>query len=91
MSSLIVSAEGVSVRRRGSGKPRIVVRGNRRKAAQRAKRALQTLMNQDDHENRRSAINSYNPYLILGTADSRIRASFEKVQKAIQDALDAKA
>lgn len=91
MSTLMVSAEGASVRRRGSGKPRLIVRGARRKHCSEVLRKLGTLQNQDDGENRRSAIHDYNPYLIFGSQNSKARKALADLLKALQDALSAKA
>lgn len=90
MATILVSAEGASVRRRGSGKPRLVVRGRRRKAVVDCKRKLIVLANQDWAENRRSAINDYNPYLVLGAPNSKVMKALETLQEALQRALDEK-
>lgn len=91
MATLMVSAEGASVRRRGSGKPKLIVRGQRRKITVKALRELQTLLNQDDHENRRSAIHNYNPYFVLGSSNGTVRKALEKVMAALEAAIQAKA
>lgn len=91
MPTMMVSAEGASVRRRGSGKPRLVVRGQRRKTTAELLHKLQTLINQDDAENRRSAIHNYNAYFVLGPASGRVRTALGHVMKALQDAMNAKA
>lgn len=91
MPTLMVSAEGASVRRRGSGKPKLIVRGQRRKITVATLAKLQTLINQDDHENRRSAINNYNPYFVLGPSGGRVRTALERVMKSLEDAIKAKA
>lgn len=91
MPTLMVSAEGASVRRRGSGKPKLIVRGLRRKITVDCLSKLQTLLNQDDHENRRSAINNYNPYFVLGPSNGAVRKALEKVMMALDNAIKAKA
>lgn len=89
MSAIIVSVEGMTVRRT-SGKPKLLVRGRRRKACQKALRALQTLFNQDDFEQRRSTQMGYNPYLVLGTPRSSYRNAYTLLANTLIEALAAK-
>lgn len=90
MATILVSAEGASVRRKGTGKPKVVVRGRRRTSVVKSLHALASLENQDYSENRRGALNDYNPYLILGSSNSKVRKAFETLQEALQKALDEK-
>lgn len=84
MATIMVSAEGASIRRRGSGKPKLVVRGQRRKAVADCIRKLHTLQNQEAREDRRAAVNDYNAYLILGDPNSKQ----SKALSVILDVLD---
>jgi len=90
MSTVLVSIEGVSVRRH-NGKPKLLVRGRRRKAASKLKRALETLESQDWQENRRSAMNRYDPLLILGAANSRHANAVALLKQRLAEVLAAKA
>jgi hypothetical protein len=91
MATIMVSAEGASVRRRGSGKPKLVVRGQRRKAVIDSLRKLTTLQNQDAAENRRAAVHDYNPYLIFGDPNSRQSKALTTILEALDRAKNLKA
>lgn len=91
MASTLVSIEGVPVAKGRRGKPRLLVRGRRRKAAVKALHHLQVLENQDFAENTRAAKNFYTPYLILGTPGSKVDKAFDTLTTALNDALKAKA
>lgn len=89
-ATVLVSVEGVGSRRR-SGKPRILLRGQRRKAANKALAALKHLENQEFFEGRRSAANSYDPFLILGAGNSRYNTAVTLLKTRLEEALSAKA
>lgn len=88
--ALMVSIEGVS-QRRSSGKPKSLLRGNRRKAAQKALKALIVMENREFEENRRSSVNNYEPFLILGAPNSRYSTAIALLKDRIKEALLAKA
>jgi hypothetical protein len=90
MPTIMVSAEGASVRRRGSGKPKLVVRGRRRKAVADCIRKLTTLQNQDFAENRRAAVNDYTAYLVLGDPNSRQSKAIMTLLEALEKAMNHK-
>lgn len=90
MPSIHVSVEGVSSRRR-AGKPRLLLRGQRRKAATKALQQLKHLENQEFAENRRSAVNNYNPFLILGAGNSRYSSALALLKDRLTEALKATA
>lgn len=86
----LVSAEGIPIRR-NSGKPKLLVRGRRRAAVIKALNSLTVLVNQEFSENRRSAINKYTPFFVLGPSTSKFNEWVGKIQEQLQKALDAKA
>lgn len=70
MASVIVSLEGQSVRR-SSGKPKKVLRGDRRKHAQKLLQQLFVVFRQDAAESARGTKLRYTPALVLGNQNSR--------------------
>ncbi len=89
MPGVIVSVEGVVVRR-SSGKPRLLLRGRRRKACQKLLKALQVLVNQDEFEARRSTKLNYNPFLVLGDTRSGPRTAVSTLVNRLNEVLRAK-
>jgi len=85
----MISVEGVSVRR-NSGKPKMLVRGRRRKAVKNCLKQLKNVFNQDWYENRRAALNNYDAYLILGASNSAASKAMVTIQAALEKALAAK-
>lgn len=88
--NVMISVEGVS-QRRASGKPKLLLRRSRRKAATHLLKALMVLENREYDENRRSAINNYSPFLILGAPNSRYTTALATLKARLQEALAAKA
>lgn len=89
-ASIMISVEGVS-QRRTSGVPKILVRGNRRKAATKLLQALKVLENREYDENHRSAANNYTPFFVLGAQNSRYNAALTLLKARLEEALAAKA
>lgn len=90
MASVFLSVEGVSSRRR-SGKPRLLLRGMRRKMAKKALNALIHLNNQEFAEARRSTEQGYNGYYILGASNSRFATAAATLKARLEEVLAAKA
>jgi len=86
----LISAEGVPVRR-NSGKPKLLLRGRRRKAAIHLVKALQVMANQDFAENRRAALNKYSPFFALGNPNSNYNIWAGKLIARLEEVLKAKA
>lgn len=90
MASVMISVEGVSVKRT-SGKPKKLLNGQRRKAAHVALNALKFLENQEFAENVRSAKNNYNPFFVLGAQNSKWTKALAELKARLDDCLKAKA
>lgn len=86
----MISVEGLPVRRNG-GKPKLLVRTGRRKAAIALKKAIQVMVNADLRENRRSAVNKYTPYLVLGKPTSDYNRWLSNILARMDEVLAAKA
>lgn len=90
MPSILVSVEGVSSRRT-TGKPRLLLRRQRRKIAKNLLRQLKNMENQEFAENRRSAINNYEPFMVFGAANSRYNTALALLKDRLIAALAATA
>lgn len=90
MATTMVDVQGVSLKRTRL-KPKLLVRGQRRKALMKAKRALHSLENQDFAEERRASNNGYTPFTVFGNPSSAFRSALVKLKTRIDEALAAKA
>lgn len=90
MARMFVSIEGVPVPRHSRQKPRLLVRGKRRRQLVRAIKALKSLSNQDFAEGRRGAVHNYTPYLILGSQNSVHNSRYRGLLDRLEEALAAK-
>lgn len=90
MGTLFLSVQGTNTRRR-SGKPVFLLRKRRRATAIKLLAQLNVLENQEFAENSRSAINNYDPFLILGASNSRFSNAVALLKSRLQEALNAKA
>ena len=90
MATTLIDVQGVSLKRT-RGKPKLLVRGNRRKALNKAKRALASLENQDFAEERRASNNNYSPFVVFGAPSSAVRGALVKLKARIDECLAAKA
>jgi len=86
----MITVEGLPVRR-SSGKPKLLVRTGRRKAAIGLKKAIQVLVNAELRENRRAAVNKYTPYLVLGKPTSDYNRWLGNIIARMDEVLAAKA
>ena len=89
MSAIIISVEGVSVKP-GSGKPKLLVRGRRRKACKKLLQALTSMFNQDLAEERRATNIGYNPFLVLGATNSKFNKALNDLNNRMVEVLNAK-
>lgn len=90
MASISASSERRGVTGSNRGKPKIVIRGRRRKSAKKALRSLKQVFNQDFAENSRAAVRNYRAYLITGNSNSAIFGQFEAVIDRLEKSLAAK-
>lgn len=90
MATVLVDVQGVSLKRTRL-KPKLLVRGQRRKSLVKLKRALQSLENQDFNEERRASNNGYTPYVIFGNPTSAYRSALVKLKARVEESLAAKA
>lgn len=90
MASVMISVEGVTVKR-SSGKPKRLLNGQRRKAAHKALQALTFLENQESAEDVRSAKNNYDAFFVLGGTASKWKKALAELKARLDSCLKAKA
>lgn len=89
MATIFLSVEGVPGKRT-NGKPRLLLRGQRRKICVKVLRMLKTLENQEFYEARRATQNRYDPFLVLGAATSKFSKAHAELKKRLEEALATK-
>lgn len=78
MSAMITELEEVVAPMTGGQKPKLAIRGPRRRQAKKALKSLQTIMNEDAREQRRSEKYQYAPLPVMGNPGSTDNNAFKR-------------